>query len=96
MHDTGGGEGSLTTPTTPGPGTDSAGPPDLNSPRQEETQYLIKWKNWSHIHNTWESEDTLLEQKVNGLKKLDNYKKKAEELQEWLAFSVCYCTNSCL
>ena len=24
-----------------------------------EIQYLMKWKNWSHIHNTWETEDTL-------------------------------------
>uniref|UniRef100_A0A8C2XSK1 Chromodomain helicase DNA binding protein 2 n=1 Tax=Cyclopterus lumpus TaxID=8103 RepID=A0A8C2XSK1_CYCLU len=45
-----------------------------------ETHYLIKWKGWSYIHNTWESMDSLLQQKVKGLKKLDNYKKKQEEL----------------
>uniref|UniRef100_A0A8D3DSA4 Chromodomain helicase DNA binding protein 2 n=1 Tax=Scophthalmus maximus TaxID=52904 RepID=A0A8D3DSA4_SCOMX len=49
-----------------------------------ETQYLIKWKGWSYIHNTWESMDSLTEQKVKGLKKLDNYKKKTEELNSWL------------
>ncbi|KAF0041136.1 hypothetical protein F2P81_007034 [Scophthalmus maximus] len=49
-----------------------------------ETQYLIKWKGWSYIHNTWESTDSLTEQKVKGLKKLDNYKKKTEELNSWL------------
>ncbi|XP_067358402.1 chromodomain-helicase-DNA-binding protein 2 isoform X4 [Channa argus] len=49
-----------------------------------ETQYLIKWKGWSYIHNTWESMDSLTQQKVKGLKKLDNYKKKSEELNSWL------------
>lgn len=48
-----------------------------------ETQYLIKWKGWSYIHNTWESIDSLTQQKVKGLKKLDNFKKKHEELTSW-------------
>lgn len=29
-----------------------------------ELQYQIKWKDWAHIHNTWESEQSLREQKV--------------------------------
>ncbi|XP_060891211.1 chromodomain-helicase-DNA-binding protein 2 isoform X2 [Labrus mixtus] len=49
-----------------------------------ETQYLIKWKGWSYIHNTWESMDSLTQQKVKGIKRLDNYKKKSEELNSWL------------
>ncbi|KAM8961761.1 chromodomain-helicase-DNA-binding protein 1 [Pelodytes ibericus] len=49
-----------------------------------ETQYLIKWKNWSSIHNTWETEDTLKQQNVKGFKKLENYKKKEQELKRWL------------
>lgn len=55
-------------------------------PKDEETtepQYLIKWKGWSHIHNTWESESTLNEQKVKGLKKLENYIKKEADLSWW-------------
>lgn len=48
-----------------------------------ETQYLIKWKGWSYIHNTWESMDSLILQKVKGLKKLENFKKKNEELSYW-------------
>jgi len=48
-----------------------------------ETQYLIKWKHWSHIHNTWESEASLLDQNVNGMKKLENYCKRDDELQLW-------------
>lgn len=48
-----------------------------------EVQYLIKWKGWSYIHNTWESMDSLTQQKVKGLKKLDNYKRKQEELNSW-------------
>ncbi|XP_024137600.1 chromodomain-helicase-DNA-binding protein 2 isoform X1 [Oryzias melastigma] len=49
-----------------------------------ETQYLIKWKGWSYIHNTWESMDSLTQQKVKGLKKMDNFKKKTEEMNAWL------------
>ncbi|XP_023671128.1 chromodomain-helicase-DNA-binding protein 2 [Paramormyrops kingsleyae] len=50
-----------------------------------ETQYLIKWKGWSYIHNTWESMDSLIQQKVKGLKKLENFKKKNEELSYWIS-----------
>ncbi|KAJ8417551.1 hypothetical protein AAFF_G00223940 [Aldrovandia affinis] len=50
-----------------------------------ETQFLIKWKGWSYIHNTWESMDSLTLQKVKGLKKLDNFKKKNDELNFWLS-----------
>nr|XP_015199027.1 PREDICTED: chromodomain-helicase-DNA-binding protein 2 isoform X2 [Lepisosteus oculatus] len=50
-----------------------------------ETQYLIKWKGWSYIHNTWESIDSLTQQKVKGLKKLENFKKKNEEINYWLS-----------
>jgi chromodomain-helicase-DNA-binding protein 1 len=48
-----------------------------------ETQFLIKWRSWSHIHNTWESEAMLREQKINGIKKLENFQKKAMELDAW-------------
>uniref|UniRef100_A0A672L281 Chromodomain-helicase-DNA-binding protein 1-like n=1 Tax=Sinocyclocheilus grahami TaxID=75366 RepID=A0A672L281_SINGR len=49
-----------------------------------EVQYLMKWKNWSHIHNTWETEETLKQQNVKGMKKLDNFKKKDQEKKKWL------------
>lgn len=48
-----------------------------------EIQYLIKWKNWAHIHNTWETEETLKLQNVKGMKKLDNFKKKDQEKKKW-------------
>ncbi|KAI8499320.1 transcriptional regulator, partial [Branchiostoma belcheri] len=57
-------------------------PPDPETD-ETETQYLIKWKDWSHLHNTWESEATLAEQKVKGMKKLENYMKKKNDLQQW-------------
>lgn len=58
---------------------------DCNPDDKESTepQYLIKWKGWSHIHNTWESEKTINEQKVKGLKKLENYVKKESDLSSW-------------
>ena len=48
-----------------------------------ETHYLIKWKGWSYIHNTWESIDSLTQQKVKGSKKLENFKRKNDELKAW-------------
>uniref|UniRef100_A0A7N6A2T5 DNA helicase n=1 Tax=Anabas testudineus TaxID=64144 RepID=A0A7N6A2T5_ANATE len=63
------------------------GNPNANfNPNKEagEVQYLIKWKNWAHIHNTWETEETLKFQNVKGMKKLDNFKKKEQEKRKWL------------
>ncbi|XP_005103678.1 chromodomain-helicase-DNA-binding protein 1 isoform X2 [Aplysia californica] len=50
-----------------------------------EKHYLIKWKGWSHIHNTWEAEASLREQKVNGMKKFENFLKREEEIRDWKA-----------
>ncbi|KAI5711055.1 hypothetical protein M8J75_013672 [Diaphorina citri] len=56
---------------------------DINDKEGTEEQFLIKWKGWSHIHNTWESEASLKSQQVKGLKKLENFKKKEDELAFW-------------
>lgn len=37
---------------------------DPNDYSSTEVQYFIKWKGWSHIHNTWESEQSLKDNKV--------------------------------
>ncbi|KAK7822176.1 hypothetical protein U0070_000740, partial [Myodes glareolus] len=61
-------------------------PSEAFEPEREEgeIQYLIKWKGWSYIHSTWESEESLQQQKVKGLKKLENFKKKEDEIKQWL------------
>lgn len=60
---------------------------DFDSEKDEgEVQYLIKWKGWSYIHSTWESEESLQQQKVKGLKKLENFKKKEDEIKQWYIF----------
>ncbi|XP_063169995.1 chromodomain-helicase-DNA-binding protein 2 isoform X1 [Candoia aspera] len=67
--------------------TEANGDPcaDFDPEKEEgEVQYLIKWKGWSYIHSTWESEESLQQQKVKGLKKLENFKKKEEEIKHWL------------
>ncbi|XP_022915044.1 chromodomain-helicase-DNA-binding protein 1 [Onthophagus taurus] len=61
---------------------------DLLDDDNLEDQYLIKWKDWAHIHNTWESENSLREQKVKGLKKLENYIKKEVELRQWRRYAT--------
>lgn len=59
---------------------------DFNPETDEgEHQFLIKWKGWSYIHSTWEAEESLQQQKVKGLKKLENFKKKDDEIKQWLS-----------
>ncbi|KAH8412421.1 hypothetical protein KR009_001844, partial [Drosophila setifemur] len=52
-----------------------------------ESHFLIKWKGWSYIHNTWESEATLREMKAKGMKKLDNFIKKEQEQAYWRRYA---------
>lgn len=57
-----------------------------NKPQNEEKkelQFLIKWKSWSHLHNSWESEKTLIELDPKCIKKIEIYWKREEEIKEW-------------
>jgi chromodomain-helicase-DNA-binding protein 1 len=59
------------------------GDPNDESAEEKELQFLTKWKGWSHLHNTWETEESLKEVKAKGIKKLENYLKKEEEIRLW-------------
>lgn len=50
---------------------------------EKELQFLIKWKNSSHLHNSWESEKTLSELGPKCIKKIENYWKREEEIKDW-------------
>lgn len=62
------------------------GEPDLET-ETVELQFLIKWKTWSHLHNTWETKKSLTEQKCGGFKKLENYIKRMDEIENWKKIS---------
>ncbi|KAL0491050.1 chromodomain-helicase-DNA-binding protein [Acrasis kona] len=49
-------------------------------------EYLIKWKCWAHIHNTWLTRDELAIYK--GFKKVENYIKKNQENENRNAHST--------
>lgn len=46
-------------------------------------QFLIKWKNLSHLHNSWESEKSLCELGAKCLKKIEIYWRREEEIKDW-------------
>jgi len=50
---------------------------------EQEVHYLIKWKDKSYLHTTWESEASLIESGAKGLKKIENFLKKEDDLKYW-------------
>ncbi|CAH8588303.1 unnamed protein product [Heterobilharzia americana] len=69
---------------------------DLNagfdSKKEEgEIQFLIKWRNWSHIHSTWETESSLRNPErgtpVAGMKKFFAYQASMREKSERLRYA---------
>lgn len=54
---------------------------------QQKKAVFLFCLGWSHLHNTWESEESLQAQQVKGMKKLENFIKKREELELWLSKS---------
>jgi len=65
------------------------GDPNVTLETEElEDQYWIKWKGWSHLNNTWESQASLDAKKkgnleVKGLRKLINYQVKVADYNMW-------------
>ena len=63
------------------------GDPNLTLETDEkELQFQIKWKGLSYIHCTWESRQTLESYNAKGLKKIENYLKKEDEIRTWYVF----------
>lgn len=81
----------LGTPGATGPGTTVYSIKQRGDPNKKngnEKQFLIKWKGYSHLHNTWESEESLKVLNAKGMKKVDNFHKKQEEIEDWKAVST--------
>lgn len=57
--------------------------PSLLPASMKELQFLIKWKRWSHLHNSWESEKNLGELDPKNIKKIEIYWKREEEIKDW-------------
>lgn len=70
----------------------SRGDPNTEAKNQEDEdlvmQYLIKWKGYSHLHNTWESDASLKIRNAKGMKKVENYVKKIEDYDDWKKYST--------
>ena len=57
-----------------------------------EDQFYIKWKGWSHINNTWESQASIDAKKkgtqeVKGIRRLYNYQQKVIEYNSWKRYA---------
>jgi len=57
--------------------------PNGIEPHEKELQFLIKWKSFSHLHNSWESERSLCELDPKSVKKIEVYWKREEDIKEW-------------
>ncbi len=55
----------------------------MSDPKDEPTRnlrYLVKWQNYSHIHNTWETFEYL--KRFRGFRRVENYIKGVLEVQQ--------------
>ena len=67
---------------------DNGDPNESLETSETEQQYLIKWKGWSHINNTWESQASVDAKKkgsleVKGIRRLINYQQKLSDFNSW-------------
>ena len=83
------GRKDATGPSTTVYNIEEHGDPNANYNGDDETQadgeeqFLIKWKNWSHLHNTWESSSSLQTAHVKSSRILENFLKQHEQTRLW-------------
>lgn len=83
------GRKDATGPSTTIYNVEEFGDPNANYNGDDETQsdgeeqFLIKWKNWSHLHNTWESRASLQQAHVKSSRILENFLKQHEQTRLW-------------
>ncbi|CAF0946058.1 unnamed protein product [Adineta steineri] len=83
------GRKDATGPSTTIYNIDEFGDPNANYNGDDETQadgeqqFLIKWKNWSHLHNTWESRSSLQQSHVKNSRILENFLKQHDQTRAW-------------
>ncbi|KAI1296747.1 Chromodomain-helicase-DNA-binding protein 2 [Halotydeus destructor] len=82
-------KGAIGQPTTPF-NVESHGDPNDALTRDSETeqQYLVKWKGKSYMHTTWETDDSLVALNAKGLKKVENYLRRVDEIRIWKQYAT--------
>ncbi|EEA08250.1 SNF2 family N-terminal domain-containing protein [Cryptosporidium muris RN66] len=51
------------------------------NPESKAVEYQVKWSGYSHLHNTWETPESLLSENTGGMRRLENYQRKVTETE---------------
>lgn len=56
-------------------------PPHSLTPTIHDYVFLIKWLRKSHLHNSWETYNSLVERAISGVRKVENFYRRMEVLR---------------